>query len=748
MTESVKKRSGKTVRFNKQKIQTAITKANKDVKNTDPTAKIMTREDITAVTEEVVSSLPDIKRVDIEDIQDRVEQVLMSKGFFAVAKSYILYRKKHQEQREVTQKLMEQYRVLLNTDNTLSTDRRENANINTNTPMGMMLSIGTTGMKVYADNYGIPDEFVTAEKEGWCYYHDKDFSFICPNCLTTDLLQVFHGGFDTGHGTIREPQSIRSYAALAAISLQSSQNDMYGGQSIAAFDVAMAEGIRKSFRKTLKEQIRQWLFFIDKAYSKTDMSDIMDQVEEHRCHYSDDTNRTWQEDFEKGVKEIRHALRPWNCIMEDATKIYLLTCEAVKEETHQAMESFLFNMNTLHARAGAQVPFSSINYGMDTTPEGRLAIREMLNVTWNGMGHGETAIFPVQIFSLLEGVNYNPEDINYDLFKYSMKVSAKRLYPNYTSQHAPYNYQYYKPDDYRTWVTTMGCRTRVISNVNGEEIFTGRGNFAFTTIILPKIALEAKGDINRFFKLFDKYINVCKRYLEFRFEIIARKKVKNFPFIMGQKLYMGSKNLKPEDEIRPALLNATLSIGFIGLAEALVALTGKHHGESEEAQELGLQIVSHLREMADKFTKETHMNWSAFQTPAEGLAGKSAKLLRQQYGVIPGVTEHEYLTNSSHVPVYYPICASKKIRIEAPYHSLCNAGAISYIEMAGNPLNNLEVFEQLVRYMYEHDMGYFAISHAVDRCPKCGYTGVIKDECPKCHYRETENISVGSMKRS
>ena len=429
MTENVKKRSGKTVKFNKQKIQTAITKANNDVKSTNPTAKIMTKEDIAAVTAEVVSSLPDIKRVDIEDIQDKVEQTLMANGFYDIAKSYILYRKKHQEQREATQKLMEQYKALLFTDAADSTERRENANINTDTPMGIMLKAGTTGMKIYADNYAIPDEFVTAEREGYVYYHDKDFSFITFNCLTTDLLKVFHGGFDTGHGSIREPQSIRSYAALAAISLQSSQNDMLGGQSISAFDVAMAEGVRKSFRKAVKEQIRQWLFFVDKSYSKEDMFDIMEQVREENCHYSDDTNRTWQKDFETGVKEIRHVLKPWHCITEDATKIYLLACETVKEETHQAMESFLFNMNTLHSRAGSQTVFSSINYGMDTTPEGRLVIREILNVTWAGMGKGETAIFPVQIFTLLEGVNYNESDINYDLFKQSMKVSAKRLYP-------------------------------------------------------------------------------------------------------------------------------------------------------------------------------------------------------------------------------------------------------------------------------------------------------------------------------
>lgn len=398
-------------------------------------------------------------------------------------------------------------------------------------------------------------------------------------------------------------------------------------------------------------------------------------------------------------------------------------------------------------KSTAQVPFSSINYGMCTSPEGRLVIRETLKATWEGLGNGETAIFPIQIFVIKEGINYNPEDINYDLFQQAMKTSAKRLYPNFLSQDASYNLPYYKPDDPRTFAATMGCRTRVIGNVNGEETFTSRGNFAFVTINLPKLAIEAKGDIKKFFKLFNKYIKLCKRYLEFRFEIIAQKKVKNFPFIMGQGIYMGSENLGPEDEVRPALKNATLSIGFVGLAEALVALIGKHHGESEEAQELGLQIISYLREMTDKFTNETHMNWSTFATPAESYASTAMKILRKQYGIIPGVTEHAYLSNSCHVPVYYPICASKKIKIEAPYHSLCNAGSISYVELAGDPLNNMEVFEKLVRFMHDNDMGYFALSHAVDRCPMCGFTGVIKDECPKCHYRDKERKDIGVMNR-
>lgn len=318
---------------------------------------------------------------------------------------------------------------------------------------------------------------------------------------------------------------------------------------------------------------------------------------------------------------------------------------------------------------------------------------------------------------------------------------------NYLSADCSFNKPYYKEDDYRTWPVAMGCRTRVIGNVNGEEIFTSRGNFAFVTIILPKLALEAKGDIKKFFRLFDKYIKLCRKYLEFRFEIIARKKVKNFPFVMGQGLYMGSENLGPEDEIRPALLNATMSIGVIGLAEALVALTGKHHGESDDAQKLGLEIISHLRKKTDQLTKETHMNWSSFGTPAEGLAGAAAKILQKQYGKIPGVTDRPYLTNSTHVPVYFPICASKKIRIEAPYHAMLNAGQIGYVELGGDPTENLDTFEKLIRYMYENDMGYFALTHNVDRCPVCGYTGVIKDECPKCHYKEQEHCDLGIINR-
>lgn len=354
MTESVKKRSGKTAKFNKQKIQTAITKANRDVKSTNPVAKIMTREDIFGAVESVISALPNDERVDIEVIQDTVEKILMEQGFYDVAKSYIIYRKKHQEQREATQKLMEQYKNILFVDADEDDSKRENANINTNSPMGIMLKLGTEGAKVYANYYQLPEEFAVAEREGWWHKHDEDFSFITFNCLMQDLSKLFKHGFNTGHGYVREPNSIRSYAALACIAIQCAQNSCFGGQAVSGWDYTMAEGVRKSFRKTLKEQIRQWLFFVDRSYSKTEMSDIMDQIEEHRCHYSDDTNRTWQKDFETSVKEIRHVLKPWDCIMEDATKIYLLTCETVKEETHQAMEAAIHNFCTLHSRAGSQ----------------------------------------------------------------------------------------------------------------------------------------------------------------------------------------------------------------------------------------------------------------------------------------------------------------------------------------------------------------------------------------------------------
>ena len=453
MARNVVKRSGKTTNFNAKKIYTAITKANKDVKTSDPLAKIMTNEDIVTATNTVIDSFVDLDTVNIEDIQDTVEKTLMSLGFFEVAKSYILYRKKHQEQREAADNLMKQYRDILYADAADSDDRRENANINTNTPMGQMLKLGTEGAKVYANYYQLPEEFSIAEKEGWCHWHDSDFQFITFNCLMQDLSKLFKGGFNTGHGFVREPNSIRSYAALACIAIQCSQNSCFGGQAVLGWDFTMAEGIRKTFKTSLEETEEQ--FFALRGFEDADIraKNTVRRTSFKLCRYSDDTNKTWEEDKSTSVQEISNTLF---VPFEVAERVYLLTCKKVQRETAQAMEAAIHNFCTLHSRAGSQVPFSSINYGMDTTPEGRLAIRATLQATWNGLGDGETAIFPVQIFQIKSGVNYNPEDPNYDLFKLSMRVSAKRLFPNYNSVDASFNLPYYRQGDYRTYAATMG----------------------------------------------------------------------------------------------------------------------------------------------------------------------------------------------------------------------------------------------------------------------------------------------------
>jgi len=742
MADNVIKRSGRTVKFSSRKINTAISKANRDVKNSYPTAKIMTKQDIDDVVVSVIAMFSDRDCVDIEEIQDGVERTLMAHGFYEVSKSYILYREQHRIRRDASMHLMEQCQELLFTDPNDMDSKRENANIDTNAPMGIMLKLGTETSKTYAKYFSMPKDFTEMHSEHWAHIHDLDFSQITFNCLQMDFLKLIHGGFNTGHGAIREGGSVRAYASLACVAIQSSQNDMFGGQSINCWDWAMAEGIRKSFRKAVREQMRQWLFFIDKGYGKEDMNTIVDNIDFEVCHYTDSTNKSYSKDMLEGPKQILIALQQWDCSLEEATKIYILSCESVAEETHQAMEAAIHNFNSLHSRAGGQVPFSSINYGMDTSPEGRLATRETLNAIDAGMGYGETPIFPISVFQLRTGVNYNPGDPNYDLFKQAMKVSAKRLFPNFCSLDSSFNSPYYKEGDYNSFVATMGCRTRVMSNVNGPEESGSRGNFAFVTLNLPKLAIESKGDIDEFFRLFDKYIKLSKKYLEYRRSIIEKKKVKNFPFLMGQHIWMDSEKLGPEDEIKPLLKHCSYSIGFGGLAEALVALIGKHHGESAEAQELGLRIVKRLRDWCDKFTEQTHMNWTCFASPIEGTAGKFAQYNRKKYGVIPGVTDRDYITNSMHVPVYYPISAIDKIKIEAPYHALCNAGAISYIELDGDPLKNLDAFETVVRAMHDADMGYYSINHPVDRCTSCGYTGVIENQCPHCGAKEIESHSV------
>ena len=575
--------------------------------------------------------------------------------------------------------------------------KRDNANINGDSPMGAMLQYGANTAKEYNLEYLIKPAIAELHRDGWIHIHDLDFYAWTTTCTQIELRKLFKNGFNTGHGHLRAPKSIGSYAALAAIAIQSNQNDQHGGQSVVDFDYAMAEGVRYTYQKYLKE-----------GYEICErLNDLKDKA--------------WILDY----------------AMEKTTR-----------DTYQAMEGFIHNLNTMHSRAGAQTPFSSINYGMDTSPEGRLVISEVLNAIWAGLGYGETPIFPISVFQLKAGVNYNPGDANYDLFLKACKVSAKRLFPNFVNIDAPYNLQYYKPGDYNSVVATMGCRTRVMSNVNGPEESGSRGNFSFTTINLPKLALEAKGDLKKFWELYDHYIELSHDYLLSRLAIIEQKHVYNYPFLMGQGVWMDSEKLKPTDSIKEVLKHASYSIGFCGLAECLKALVGKHHGESEEAQELGLKIVGHLRERTDAYTEEEHRNWSTFGTPAESTAGQFQRANRKKYGIIPGVTDREYMTNSSHVPVYYPIKAIDKIRIEAPYHALENAGHIAYIEMDGDPSKNVKAFEAVVRAMHDADMGYFSINHPVDRDPVCGYTGIIENECPHCHRKEIErgHIVIPRMK--
>ena len=486
----------------------------------------------------------------------------------------------------------------------------------------------------------------------------------------------------------------------------------------------MAEGVRKSFKKAILSELKKAVAYTER-YDQTVFAKIKEVIEKSPCGYGNSAT-----------------VDTLNSVLQDtwlSSKIYAQSCQDVEEETHQAMEALIHNFNTLHSRAGAQVPFSSINYGMDTSPEGRLVIREVLNAIDAGLGNGETPIFPISVFQLKSGVNYNVNDPNYDLFRQACRVSAKRLYPNFANIDAPYNLQYYKEGDYNSVVATMGCRTRVMSNVNGAEQSGSRGNFSFVTINLPMLALEAKGDVIEFFKLFEHYIQLSHDYLLLRLKTIEQKKAYNFPFLMGQGVWLDSDKLKPDDSIKDVLKHASYSIGFCGLAECLVALTGKHHGESEEAQELGLKIIGYLRKRTDEYTEAEHMNWSTFATPAESTAGTFQRANRKKFGIVQGVTDRDYMTNSNHVPVYYHIRAFDKIRIEAPYHALCNAGHIAYIEMDGDPAKNPTAFEQVVRAMHDADMGYFSINHPVDRDPVCGFTGLIDNVCPKCGRREADD---------
>lgn len=804
MITMIVKRDGRKVPFNVEKITKAIYKAAVAVGGND-------YDEAEELSVKVCNYLEQTSKdtcPTVEKVQDAVEKVLIEEGHAQTAKAYILYRSERTKQREMNSEIMKVYEQLTFKDAKDSDVKRENANINADTAMGTMLKYGSEGAKKFYQMFVLKKDHAQAHINGDIHIHDLDFLTLTTTCCQIDLIKLFHDGFSTGEGHLREPKSIGSYAALAAIAIQSNQNDQHGGQSIPNFEYAMAEGIRKSYKKLYAKNLQKAIELIadidskdevlNKAISKIEenkglISDLQDLTNVLKNLKNSDENSIKRLNEIKNRKSVISSLKEVeNMLLENETSEDIATTIMEKiqkeknvvptledtsgymeferfelrrrfgetkakkiqafakkyadleidRETYQAMEGFIHNLNTMHSRAGAQVPFSSINYGLDTTPEGRLAIKNVLLATDAGLGRGETPIFPVQIFKVKDGINYNEGEKNYDLFKLACRVSAKRLFPNFSFMDAPFNLPFYKQGDYNSEVSYMGCRTRVMSNVydRSREQVCGRGNLSFTSINLPRIAILSNGDIEKFYDILDERMDLVIEQLLDRLEIQSKKRAKNYPFLMQQGVWLDSEKLNPEDEVREVLKHGTLTAGFIGLAETLKVLTGKHHGESKEAQELGLAIVSHMREKMDKEANKRGLNFSLIATPAEGLSGRFVKIDREKFGVIDGVTDKDYYTNSFHVPVYYKISAYEKIKIEAPYHNLTNGGHISYIELDGDPTQNLEAFESVVRCMKENGIGYGAINHPVDRDPICGYTGLIKDKCPHCGRTEKEGL--------
>ena len=723
MIKSIIKRDKREVPFNDDKITQAIVKAfiASGSSKREETAAMLTKE-VVEELEKAENPTPGV-----EDIQDVVEDVLMTNGFVQTAKAYILYRAERNRKREMDTNLMRIYQDITFKSAKDSDIKRENANIDGDTAMGTMLKYGSEGSKQFYEMFVIDKEFANAHKDGDIHIHDMDFYTLTTTCCQIDLQKLFRGGFSTGHGVLREPNDITSYSALACIAIQSNQNDQHGGQSIANFDYDMAPGVRKTFVKRFRCNFANAVFLLCGREDAEEMAKEMTTLcGEPRI------------DGEALKPKYLDFMKDQGIDAETAEKIIEFTnsksLEEVNRITYQAMEAFVHNLNTMHSRAGAQTPFSSINYGTDTSPEGRIVMKNLLLATEAGLGQGETAIFPIQIFRIKEGVNYNPEDPNYDLFKLACRVSAKRLFPNFSFQDAPFNLQYYKEGHPETEIAYMGCRTRVIGNIHDreKEVSTQRGNLSFTSVNLPRIAIRSKGDMGFFFEELERKMDLAVRQLNERFAIQCKKKVKNFPFLMGQGVWLDSDTLDWDDEVGEVLKHGTLSVGFIGLAETLTALIGVHHGESEKAQNLGLEIVGFMRSYLDNMSRKTGLNYTLLATPAEGLSGRFVRMDKKRFGVIKGVTDRDYYTNSFHVPVYYNISAFQKIKLEAPYHALTNAGHISYVEMDGDVSQNLEAFEKIVRCMKEQGIGYGSINHPVDRDPICGYNGIIGDTCPHC----------------
>ncbi len=739
MIQQIEKRDGRCVFFDVTKIANAIYKAAEASGGHDYQMSMRLALDVA----DYVEAHSPTATPTVEYVQDAVEKILVESGHAKTAKAYILYRNERSRQREMNTGLMKIYEDLTFQSAIENDIKRENANIDGDTAMGTMLKYGSEGAKQFNEMFLLEPHIAKAHREGDIHIHDFDFYTLTTTCTQIDLLKLFDGGFSTGHGFLREPNDIMSYSALACIAIQSNQNDQHGGQSVPNFDYSMAPGVRKTYWHRYRDNLAKAL----EAYGVED-----DALETAKALIEACDQKPVLADDNGASERIRIRLLERTDV-ETVDKILAFAVKYARRETeratYQAMEALVHNLNTMHSRAGAQIPFSSLNYGTDTSPEARLVTKSLLLATEAGLGNGETSIFPIHIFKVKEGVNYNPGDPNYDLFKLAIRVSAKRLFPNFSFLDAPFNAQYYKPGHPETEAAYMGCRTRVIGNNfdPSREIVNGRGNLSFTSINLPRIAIKANGDAEAFFEELDAKLDLVIDQLKARFKIQSDKRVRNYPFLMGQGVWIDSDKLSPDDKIGTVLKHGSLTVGFIGLAECLRALMGKHHGESEQAQRMGLTIVARMRARVDRESRETGMNFTIIATPAEGLSGRFTRLDRARYGVIPGVTDRDYYTNSFHVPVYYPISAFKKIQLEAPYHALTNGGHISYVELDGDPTQNLDAFEAVIRYMKDCGIGYGSINQPVDRDPICGYTGIIGDVCPRCGRREGEAVSVEKLRQ-
>lgn len=698
MIQLVEKRDGRVVGYNEEKIKAAIRKAMLTTERGEDEALIQKISDKIGMTGK--------QRMTVEEIQDCVELELMKSARKDVAKKYIQYR----DQRSIARKARTRDMFLEIIEAKNNDITRENANMNTDSPAGMMMKFASESTKPFVDDYLLSQDVRNAVRGNLIHIHDKDYyPTKSLTCVQHPLDRILQRGFVVGHGESRPAKRIETASVLACISLETAQNEMHGGQAIPAFDFYLAPFVRNSY----VEEIKNLENLICKDLSSLYNSEIADYIKRDL------------EGLEGDDRMRQHAINK------------------TVDRVHQAMEAFIHNMNTIHSRGGNQVVFSSINYGTDTSAEGRCVIRELLKSTYEGVGHGSTAIFPIQIWKKKRGVSYLPEDPNYDLYKMACRVSARRFFPNFLNLDASFNkdeaWDANDPRRFEHEVATMGCRTRVYENRFGEKTSIGRGNISFTTVNIVRIALEVmhienqEERINAFFSRFDEILDLTARQLDERFQFQKTAFAKQFPLVM-RVLWNHADSLKPNDTIESVINQGTLGIGFIGLAECLIALTGKHHGECEESQKLGLRIITHMRDKANEYSENYRHNYSVLATPAEGLSGRFTKIDRKTFGVVPGVTDKDYYTNSNHVPVYYHCSPRHKAKIEGPYHDLTRGGHIFYVEIDGDATHNEESIMQIVDMMDQYNIGYGSVNHNRNHCPNCGYENAEKDVefCPKC----------------